>query len=405
MPTLYVALASLVLVLILREASHFSSAPTAYLSHCGGSGAAVAGAPQLPAAATAGGGAAAASLPASFRYMGSGFGAGDAPLVATVPSWVFSSAPWPGAGGPWPPARPPVPPLPSVAQLREAQGFRSQDAEDAYAMEFYFAGKRGGLILESGALDGRMFSVSAGLVDFWGWRAVHVEAGTNNFKGLAANRPESLNINAALCNASGPLHWVSYAEVTSINGFWEMMSKEVKDKWFQHITPEVVAALPATTCRPLTPMLELFGIRHVDLWVLDIEGSEYMALSTVDWARTEIDVISVEVLPPQTETEREHEATVNAQLESAGYTAHSQQGRNTWWVRKGFVPSSCERNAALCEGAPDDENFWRAMDAMVERDKVFQRENPGVAPQAVRRKRGDKRPPCSPDGCPWKEGE
>ena len=325
---------------------------------------------------------------------------GDAPLLASVPSWVFTLAAPPVAPPPpGPPTSPASPPLPNVAQLREAQAFTSQDAEDAYAMEHFFAGKRGGLMLESGALDGKMFSISAALVHFWGWHAVHVEAGTNNYKGLVVNRPESLNINAALCNSTSPLHWVSYEEVTSINGFWEMLSKEVKDKWFTHITPEAVAALPATTCRPLTPMLEMFGVNHLDLWVLDIEGSEYMALSTVDWARTEIDVISVEVLPPQTEEERAHEELVNQILTGAGYWVHSTQNRNTWWVREGFEPSSCKDNQALCEGAPEDERVWKYMDALVARDEAFQREHPGQAPLPERRKRGDKRPPCSENGC------
>lgn len=396
LPTLYFSLAALFMVLLLREfGSRGVALPLAHLHEC---------APHSGGAAT-GAAAPPAPLPSSFRYIRDGFGSSDAPLEATVPSWVFSSAPWPGASGAWPPAAPPVPPLPNVAQLREVQAFLSQDAEDAYAMEFYFAGKRGGLILESGALDGRMYSISSGMVTYWDWRAVHVEAGTANYQGLVKNRPESLNIHAALCNSSGPLHWVSYDEVTSINGFWEMLSKEVKDKWFRHITPDVVASLPAITCRPLTPMLEMFGIRHVDLWVLDIEGSEYMALSTVDFSRTQIDVISVEVLPPQTEEELAHEATVRFMLERAGYTAHSQQGRNTWWVRSGFVPSSCEKNPALCEGAPDNEAYWKAMDATVERDKAFQRDHPGQYPQPVRRKRGDKRPPCDPNGCAWKEGE
>ena len=89
----------------------------------------------------------------------------------------------------------------------------------------------------------------------------------------------------------------------------------------------------------------------------------------------------------------------------ARYSAHSQQGRNTWWVREGFVPSSCDVHPALCAGAPEDESVWRAMDAMVERDRVFQRDHPGQHPQPVRRKRGDKRPPCGRDGCAWKEGE
>ena len=286
---------------------------------------------------------------ASFRYLNTP-GLGDVPLQASVPSWVFSASSSPPSA--WPPAAPASPPLPSVAQLRGAGKFTSQDGEDEYAMLHFFAGKRGGIMIESGALDGRMFSISAALVGYWGWRAVHIEAGPTNFKALLANRPESLNIHAALCNSTTPLHWVSVEEITSINGFWEMLAKEVKDKWYTHITPEVLASLPATTCRPLTPMLEMFGLRHIDLWVLDIEGSEYMALSTVDWARTQIDVISVEVLPPQTAEEQEHESHVVAMLTEAGYWVHSTQNRNTWWVRDGFAPSSCEHNPALCAGSP-----------------------------------------------------
>jgi hypothetical protein len=141
-------------------------------------------------------------------------------------------------------------------------------------------------------------------------------------------------------------------QLTSINGFWETLSLEVKEKWFPLFTPERVAALPSTTCRPLAPLLGVYGITHIDLWVLDIEGSEHMALSTVDWAATEIDVISVEVLQPQTAGELENELKVRSILCENNYFEHSMQGRNTWYVRGGFQPSSCAASPHLCQDLP-----------------------------------------------------
>jgi hypothetical protein len=88
-----------------------------------------------------------------------------------------------------------------------------------------------------------------------------------------------------------------------------------------------------------------------------------------------------------------------AMLTEAGYWVHSTQNRNTWWVRQGFVPSSCEDAPALCEGAPEDEAVWRAMDELALRDEKFQQENPGHSARPVRRKRGDSRPPCPASGC------
>ena len=278
----------------------------------------------------------------------------DSPVEASVPSWVF-----------WTPealaarqALEAALPLPSLGQLRELASaggtdvFLAQDGEDQYAMEHFFAGQHSGTVLESGALDGKMYSVTWSLTEYWGWRAVHVEGFRPNFARLVENRPTQLNIHAALCNSSLPLHWVSNDnELTSINGFWETLSLEVKEKWFPLFTPERVAALPATTCRPLAPLLGVYGITHIDLWVLDIEGSEHMALASVDWARVVIDVISVEVLEPRSQVELDNELLVRKLIIEQGYFEHSQQGRNTWYTRHGWEPKSCAKHPELCRDA------------------------------------------------------
>ncbi len=36
---------------------------------------------------------------------------------------------------------------------------------------------------------------------------------------------------------------------------------------------------------PLDQLLEPFGVRHVDLWILDVEGAELSVLRGVDFGR------------------------------------------------------------------------------------------------------------------------
>lgn len=73
----------------------------------------------------------------------------------------------------------------------------SQDDEDWFAWFNYFYGMSGLTVLESGALDGHLFSTSDGLTRSLGWRAIHLEPGLSNFRGLVKNRPESANFHVA----------------------------------------------------------------------------------------------------------------------------------------------------------------------------------------------------------------
>ena len=47
-------------------------------------------------------------------------------------------------------------------------------------------------------------------------------------------------------------------------------------------------------CGPLQHYLDALKIRHIDFWSLDVEGAELKVLETVDFDRTNIDVIIVE---------------------------------------------------------------------------------------------------------------
>ena len=139
------------------------------------------------------------------------------------------------------------------------------------------------LILESGALDGAQFSTTAFWVYGMQWRAMHVEASPISYAALKANRPESLNVHSALCARAGALHYAADAGAAGgkhpVDGIWELMSENHRRAYF----PNTVASrLPTVACRPVAALLALFGVTHVDLWVLDVEGGELEVLQSFD---------------------------------------------------------------------------------------------------------------------------
>ena len=273
--------------------------------------------------------------------------AGDGAVLASVPAWVLA------------PARVYTAPS-ALASAGGEEGELSfwdahalglgtaQDGEDEYAYLNFFYGQRGGLILESGALDGMTYSVSRFFVFARGWRAVHVEGSPASYARLAVNRPEALNLHTALCNVSRTLHYAVNPNVPATSGFWEFIPSWIREGFYKGLDVDL-ARMPLVPCRPLGPLLELYGVAHINLWVLDVEGAEEEVLSSVDFTRLTVDVIVVELDGGN----KEKDERCHALLLRAGFSFHAAIVRNRWYVREGFAPSAAgqstytQRQAAL----------------------------------------------------------
>ena len=194
--------------------------------------------------------------------------------------------------------------------------------EDLFAYSTYFFGVRNGLILESGALDGKQHSNSNLFVHALGWRALHVEASPFNWRALVRQRPESINIHAALCSRPQQLTFVYKEANDAVAGLWELMSPSSQRGFWGHLlnSPEKLAAFPKVSCVPVQSLLDMFRITHIDFWVLDIEGGELDAVQSVDFTRTRVDVIVVEAFYDPEQDER-----VRAALTRVGFVLHSLQ--------------------------------------------------------------------------------
>jgi len=160
----------------------------------------------------------------------------------------------------------------------------AQEGEDVFAHEHYFWRRERGserpIVLESGGLDGMLFSNSYAFEQSLGWRALHIEAGPSNYELLIENRPLSLNIHTALCATLSTLHFLQHYPKDPVAGIFEFMSAGFKSKFWNDLNANVTADPRATliSCTPLALLLDRFHVRHIDLWVLDVEGAELSVL-------------------------------------------------------------------------------------------------------------------------------
>jgi FkbM family methyltransferase len=161
----------------------------------------------------------------------------------------------------------------------------SQNHEDIDAYETYFYGLHHGIVLETG---GGEFTTTNFFEKVAQWRAIHIEADPKVFRKLKSARSNQINVHAALCSENRIVHFVS-SEFNAA-GVYEHWSESFIDKWHKDLRddPQKVASLPKIPCVTITSLLLRLGITHVDLWVLDTDGTEEDILKGLDTSKVSI---------------------------------------------------------------------------------------------------------------------
>ena len=175
---------------------------------------------------------------------------------------------------------------------------RSQMLEDVRIYRRYFAGKRNGFFLEMGALDGLQFSNTLIYEQCFGWNGILIEAEPTNAAALKKNRPCAITVHAAGGNGGGTLH------MTQSRGVSRVVEGPGEN------TVEV----------PVRRMADIFaewGITKIDFFSLDVEGSEFMVLESIDFDAVDISLLLVE--KSSTFTVNPTTEKVRALLLSKGY--------------------------------------------------------------------------------------
>jgi len=263
--------------------------------------------------------------------------------VINLPSWVGEKS-WglrPDPGNPWNG-------IPDRKNLKES----SFDQEVEMAWTNFFNGTTNGLVLELGALDGNVLSVSKFFERRAGWKAILIEASPQALD-LPKNRPNALSLQLAVCQWRSTIHFVNAEDA---GGVLELMSPDflmgfhgylLKDEvvnrgevtsleemvdWGKVATARAVAKLPCFPLQAVFDAFAVFGLNHVNLGILDLGGGELAALKSLDFEQISFDVLCVETNRLQDEADPYIDQVV-AFMTGKGYKVFQRiSGRNSWFV-------------------------------------------------------------------------
>lgn len=234
---------------------------------------------------------------------------------------------------------------PILAQSNEYSkegNHRAQFREDLFLYENYFYGMRNGVIVESGALDGYVYSSSYMFENFLGWLSVHIEGHKGHYASLIQKRPNAININAALSNETRLYHYLHHIKPSTVDGILEFMSLESIQQFHsrywtnRHDSVKAKRFLDDVYGITFSSILRNLSIPHVDLWILDVEGAELAVFRGTFPLPIEIDVIMFESTRLDLKTTTTDE-TVKL-VESNGYKCKNERN-NEICLRHGFHPS------------------------------------------------------------------
>lgn len=188
-----------------------------------------------------------------------------------------------------------------------------------------------GVFIECGAFDGKTECSCKFFEETLGWRGVNVEPSPPIFGKLVENRPNSVNVNAALSDSAGKseFHGVVhpvYGEMCT-NGSLEHTEKHKKS------LNEMGCTFKSYTVPVITyaDLIEQTHLKKCDLFVLDVEGNELKVIKSMkEFGRVLPKVLVVE------HGQVGQKAILDA-VEPLGYKLREESFVNSFFVRQNRI--------------------------------------------------------------------
>lgn len=173
--------------------------------------------------------------------------------------------------------------------------YHSQFGQDRFILEQVFPNKTDGTFIEIGANDGLYISNTLTMEQI-GWQGLCIEANPVHLPELRKNRKQAIGC----CVTNLPVNQVDFLQIT---GYAEPLSGILQFYNPQHLAridreiaqyggSKQIIKVPAKT---LTDICLQQGLTHVNYLSLDVEGSEWDIIQSIDFDQINIDVISFEV--------------------------------------------------------------------------------------------------------------
>lgn len=214
------------------------------------------------------------------------------------------------------------------------------DGEIIDAVEHFFWGKIGGVAMELGALDGSLNSNSMtyDLEESFQWNRILIEGDPKYRPGMIKHSPKSFSVNGLICEDTAKMH---FALSDYVGGVLEFMADEFMKTYHKEVyeagTPpgnvssvnwaSIKSNVAELYCMPLQHVMHRAHVKHVNFFILDVEGGEMNVLKSIAWDHIVFDVLCIET-EPSNRPEGYHQQITNF-LGEYGYINYTGQiGRN-----------------------------------------------------------------------------
>jgi hypothetical protein len=186
---------------------------------------------------------------------------------------------------------------------------RNGDAEAFDATEHYFWNICSGIVVEMGAVDGITHSESLHFEKL-GWKRILVDGNPERFSALR-ERSKAFTAGAIVCASPQDVHFCinRYTPNGFTSGIVEFMTPQFIGRFHPRLyhaghpkgslhidwsNRTIANDCTVVKCLPLSYVFASAGVKHVNFFILDIEGAELEALRTIDFSAVEFDVLVVE---------------------------------------------------------------------------------------------------------------
>ena len=185
-----------------------------------------------------------------------------------------------------------------------------------------------GTFIELGAFDGFHYSNTKLLEDNLKFSGILIEPSPISFKKLVINRPNCKNYNCAISQKQGTIEFMGdNRAVGGIN-----LTEEWTTAWNINRNNNV----KVKTAR-LSDIIKESGLKYIDFFSLDVEGSELDVLKTIDWS-IPIYIIVMEVASVTANVDGEKNVEECRKiLRAQGFTSDEKRyGLDEWWINENY---------------------------------------------------------------------
>lgn len=174
--------------------------------------------------------------------------------------------------------------------------FHSQYKQDEFLEQNIFKGYKNGFFMDIGAHDGVSLNNTLYFEKYNNWKGINVEPIKTVYDNLVINRPNSINLNCAVCNNDGT------AEFICNTGYTEMLSglkTNFDPRHFQRLEREnnqmgSTTDVITVNTKKIETICDENNINHIHYLSVDVEGAEFEVIKSINFDKVFIDIIGFE---------------------------------------------------------------------------------------------------------------